>query len=132
MWVENDTILDRQPGERIEISGQSEQTSGHRTRIETEGEALLAERAVKFIERHQGRPFFLYYPTSAVHNPHTPGVAWRGGLIMSDTMDPMATDVDQQELGAAAHGPRKKVRIPHTFTRPRIVRRPQVRRERCR
>jgi hypothetical protein len=30
--------------------------------------------------------------------PDTPGGAWRGGLIMSGTMDPMATDVDQQEL----------------------------------
>ncbi|WLQ08760.1 hypothetical protein [Arthrobacter oryzae] len=28
--------------------------------------------------------------------PDTPGVAWRGGLIMSGTMYPMATDVDQQ------------------------------------
>jgi hypothetical protein len=30
--------------------------------------------------------------------PDTPGGAWRGGLIMSGTVDPMATEVDQQAL----------------------------------
>lgn len=30
--------------------------------------------------------------------PDMPGVAWRRGVIMSNAMDHMATNVDQQEL----------------------------------
>lgn len=78
VWVENERILDRPPGDRIEIEGQTKQTSGRVSRVESEGEAKLAEKAVGFIEQNKDRPFFLYYPTSAVHNPHTPGAAWKG------------------------------------------------------
>lgn len=78
VWVENDQIVGRKPEEVIEVKGNTEQTQGRKTRVEEEGESLLADKAVAFIERSKGRPFFLYYPTSAVHNPITPGAAWKG------------------------------------------------------
>lgn len=78
VWVENDTILDRRPGEVFAIEKQTVQTSGKKYRNSYEGEARLAPRAVKFLEHNQHKPFFLYYPTSAVHLPHTPGKAWQG------------------------------------------------------
>ena len=36
----------------------------------------LTERAVGFIERNRERPFFLYFPTSAVHKPLAPAEAF--------------------------------------------------------
>lgn len=56
----------------------------------------------------RARPMFLHTRDGECLNnggPDTPGVAWRGGLIMSDTMDAMATDVDQQELAQQLPGP---------------------------
>ena len=78
VWVENHTILDRQRGEVIEVQGNQKQTKGRVTRDEHDGERVLAGKAVEFIDRNKDKPFFLYYPTSAVHNPITPGAAWKG------------------------------------------------------
>lgn len=39
---------------------------------------LYTEEAVRFIERHQAQPFFLYLPHSAVHFPLYPGKKWAG------------------------------------------------------
>lgn len=78
VWVENDRIIDRGPGEVIEVEGNTKQTKGRRTRIEEEGEEILSAKAVNFIERHKDHPFFLYYPTSAVHLPLTPAAEQRG------------------------------------------------------
>ncbi|MBN8627364.1 MAG: arylsulfatase [Planctomycetes bacterium] len=70
--VENETILGREPGDKITLVGNREQTSGPRTRDERQLETIQAAKAVEFIEKHREQPFFLYYPTAAVHDPYTP------------------------------------------------------------
>ena len=76
--VENDKILGLKPGDRITIEGNNKQTAGPLLRDENALEARQTEKAVGFIERHRDKPFFLYYPTAAVHDPVTPGKAWQG------------------------------------------------------
>jgi arylsulfatase A len=76
--VENDKILGRRPGDKIEIRGNREQTSGPKLRDENALEAEQAAKAALFIEKNREGPFFLYYPTAAVHGPITPGKAWQG------------------------------------------------------
>ena len=39
---------------------------------------IYTEEAVKFIKENKDRPFFLYLPHTAVHNPYHPGDAFRG------------------------------------------------------
>lgn len=80
VWVENETILDREAGETITIKGNNTQTSGRETRDSFEGERMLAEHALRFIDEaaRGDRPFFLYYPASAVHLPITPGKHMQG------------------------------------------------------
>lgn len=76
--VENETIVGLKPGERIAIQGERDQTEGPRLRDENALEATQAARAVAFIEENRERPFFLYYPAAAVHDPYTPGKRWQG------------------------------------------------------
>ncbi len=76
--VENEKIVGLKPGERIAIQGEREQTAGPRLRNENELETLQAAKAVAFIEQNRDRPFFLYYPAAAVHDPYTPGAKWKG------------------------------------------------------
>ena len=76
--VENERILGLKPGDRIAVEGNQNQTSGPKLRNEDALEAQQTAKAVEFIERNKDRPFFLYYPTAAVHNPITPGKAWQG------------------------------------------------------
>jgi arylsulfatase A-like enzyme len=76
--VENEQILGLQPGEKIAIQGEREQTEGRRLREENRLEETQAAKAVEFIERNRDRPFFLYYATAAVHDPYTPGEKWKG------------------------------------------------------
>lgn len=76
--VENRSILGLQPGDRIAVEGNQNQTSGPRTRDENALEAQQAAKAVAFIEQNKDRPFFLYYPTAAVHSPITPGAPHKG------------------------------------------------------
>lgn len=76
--VENDAIVGLTPGDHITVEGNQKQTAGPRLRDEHALEALQAAKAVAFIERNRQRPFFLYYPTAAVHDPITPGKAWQG------------------------------------------------------
>src|SRR6185436_17381851 len=53
-------------------------TEGPRLRDENELEATQAAKAVEFIEKNRDRPFFLYYPAAAIHDPYTPGSKWKG------------------------------------------------------
>ncbi|MBE3095792.1 MAG: sulfatase [Planctomycetes bacterium] len=39
---------------------------------------IYTEEAVAFIKANKDRPFFLYLPHTAVHNPHHPGEAFKG------------------------------------------------------
>ena len=76
--VENDHILGLKPGEKIAVKGDREQTEGPRLRDENALETTQVAKAVAFIETHRERPFFLYYPAAAVHDPYTPGKSWQG------------------------------------------------------
>ncbi len=76
--VENEKILGLKPGDRIAIGGERNQTEGQRLRDEHALEATQAAKAVEFIEQNRDRPFFLYYPTAAIHDPYTPGKTWQG------------------------------------------------------
>lgn len=50
--------------------------------VSPEGQGQLTARytdeAVAFLKENKDRPFFLYLPHTAVHNPHHPGEAFRG------------------------------------------------------
>ena len=76
--VENEKIVGLSAGERIAIKGERDQTEGPRLRDEHALEATQTGKAVAFIEQNKDRPFFLYYPTAAIHDPYTPGKAWQG------------------------------------------------------
>ena len=76
--VENDRIIGLKPGEKVVSHGEKNQTEGPRLRDEHALEGTQAAKAVAFIEEHRDRPFFLYYPAAAVHDPITPGKVWQG------------------------------------------------------
>jgi arylsulfatase A len=76
--VENEKIAGLSAGDRIAIKGERDQTEGPRPRDEHALEATQTEKAVAFIEQNKDHPFFLYYPTAAIHDPYTPGKAWQG------------------------------------------------------
>ena len=76
--VENDHIVGLKPGVKIKVQGERDQTEGPRLRDENALEMTLAGKAVAFMEEHRDRPFFLYYPAAAVHDPYTPSKAWQG------------------------------------------------------
>jgi len=83
VYVENDRIVGREADERIVIDGSLrynfKEISGiaNKRKDEEIGQAL-ADKAVEFIERNKGQPFFLYLPTCAVHMPITPGQQVQG------------------------------------------------------
>ncbi len=76
--VENERIVGLEPGDRIAIQGERNQTEGPRLREESALEANQAAKAVAFIEQNCHHPLFLYYPTAAVHDPYTPAEVRRG------------------------------------------------------
>jgi arylsulfatase A-like enzyme len=76
--VENDKILGAEADDPITVVNNTVQKSGPRSRDENALEALQTAKAVEFLEKHRDKPFFLYYPTAAVHSPVTPGKAWQG------------------------------------------------------
>ena len=76
--VENETILGLTPQNPIAVEGNRIQKSGSRSRDEHALETVQAAKAVSFIEEHRDRPFFLYYPTAAVHDPYTPATQRQG------------------------------------------------------
>lgn len=88
VWVENDKVMGRQPGEEIEIEGNQKEVKGIQfKRVTTQISATLAQRAGKFIDDNKDRPFFLYYPACTVHTPLEPGAHWRGKSNMGDYGD---------------------------------------------
>lgn len=70
--VENETILGLKPDDPITVEGDRKQLTGPRSRDENQLETVQAAKAVEFIEQHRDGPFFLYFPTAAVHDPYTP------------------------------------------------------------
>lgn len=88
VWVENDQVMGRLPGEEIEIEGNQTEVKGIQfKRVTTQISATLAQRAGKFIDDNKDRPFFLYYPACTVHTPLEPGAHWRGKSNMGDYGD---------------------------------------------
>ncbi|MHC4994003.1 MAG: sulfatase family protein [Planctomycetota bacterium] len=72
VWTENNRILGKGPGDIITVEGNTETANPLPRRDDTAIAERCAEAAVRFIERNKERPFFLYYPTGAVHTPHAP------------------------------------------------------------
>ena len=67
-YVENDKIFGRKP----KAPFKSYQRNYQETAITLSGKAL------EFIEKNQKKPFFLYYPMTNVHAPHTPHKQFKG------------------------------------------------------
>lgn len=88
VWVENDKIMGRAPGEVIEIEGNQKELKGiEHKRETTQITATLAQRAGQFIDQNKDRPFFLYYAACTVHTPLEPGAQWKGKSKMGDYGD---------------------------------------------
>lgn len=78
VYVENDRVVGLKPGEKIVLKGEKVVSSGGKSRKDHEIGQTLTDKAVEFIERHKEQPFFLYFPTCAVHPPITPGMHVQG------------------------------------------------------
>ncbi|MFP6583533.1 MAG: arylsulfatase [Candidatus Hydrogenedentota bacterium] len=72
VYVENHEVVDRQPGEVIEIVDGVEVSGIEASRKANEIGRRTTEKAVQFIEENKDDPFFLYVATSSVHFPLSP------------------------------------------------------------
>jgi arylsulfatase A-like enzyme len=82
VWVENDEVVGRRPGEMIRLYGDDGmliiESIGEERVMNQIGQMLLS-KAISFLETNQGKePFFLYYATCAIHHPHAPGTDFLG------------------------------------------------------
>ncbi|TSA29595.1 MAG: arylsulfatase [Verrucomicrobiaceae bacterium] len=82
IYIENHEVVDRVPGEKIEITGRSadDMTKGvTKPRVNEECGLVLADKAAAFIEGASAdKPFFLYYAPIEPHNPITPNERFQG------------------------------------------------------
>jgi arylsulfatase A-like enzyme len=95
VWVENHRVVDLDPADPIKLDysiqrGHPESYVNGIPRIGRQigGKAalwkddeiadLLTRKAVAFIERHEDRPFFLYFATHDIHVPRVPAARFRG------------------------------------------------------
>jgi len=72
VYVEDYHVVDRQPGEIIEIVDGVEISGIAAHRNANEIGRRTTEKAVEFIKQNKDRPFFLYFPTSSIHFPIDP------------------------------------------------------------
>ena len=74
VYVENDRVYGLKEGENLE-----DEVVAKRVHRRLEDTAIeLSKRAVSFIEKNKDEPFFLYYPTTNIHQPHTPNERFTG------------------------------------------------------
>ncbi len=91
VWVENDRVMGRLPGEEIEIEGNQKEVKGIGYKRRTNQiAATLAQRAAKFIDENKDKPFFLYYAACTVHTPFEPASFMKGKSNVGDYGDSVA------------------------------------------
>jgi arylsulfatase A-like enzyme len=78
VYVEGTDVVDRQPGEIIELVDGVEVSGIQNFRRANEIGRRITDKAVEFIEDSIGRPFFLYFATSSVHLPIAPDAEFQG------------------------------------------------------
>jgi len=78
LWVEDDHIVGKKPTDNLVIKGDEQLTMLDMRRDDTAIGTTLVKKAIDFLERKKNQPFFLYYPTCAVHYPFTPATFMRG------------------------------------------------------
>ena len=77
VYVEDHRVVGLKPGETLKVTGHRDNQKVP-TRKHEDIAITQTAKAVAFIERHRGKPFFLYFPTCNVHKPHTPNQRFRG------------------------------------------------------
>ena len=78
-FVENYDLVGREAGVPFQLRAREEVPQGLAApRVEDHVNLTLTEKAVQFLERSAGKPFFLYFTPVAVHNPVTPNRMFRG------------------------------------------------------
>ena len=78
VYVEDYKVVDRQPGELIEIVDGIEVSGLANFRRHEEVGRRITDKAVEFIEDNRDDPFFLYFATSSIHLPITPDAEFVG------------------------------------------------------
>jgi arylsulfatase A-like enzyme len=82
VYVENHRVVGLDPRDPIRLGADSKTNimlGGAAARYKADELALtLTAKAVKFIERSQNRPFFLYFAPCNVHGPYTPNARFHG------------------------------------------------------
>lgn len=74
VFVEDDRIVGLNRGDSL----QDKDVLANVQRSLENTATALSEKAVQFIEANKDRPFFLYYPATNVHLPHTPHKRFQG------------------------------------------------------
>ncbi|HAV64296.1 MAG TPA: arylsulfatase [Verrucomicrobiales bacterium] len=78
-FIENHDLVGRKPGEEYRIvKGRDFPEGLAEPRVEDQVDTTLTEKAVAFIRRSAGRPFFLYFTPCAPHTHVTPAAKFRG------------------------------------------------------
>jgi arylsulfatase A-like enzyme len=78
-FVENDQVVGRKPGEAFELPAKGGMPKGlAQPRVDDRVDLVLTEKAVAWLDKNHGKPFFLYFTPVAVHNPVTPNKRFRG------------------------------------------------------
>jgi len=82
VFIENHRVVGLDPADPIQIEDRGLRASmlgGRKARFKTEELAtVLTEKAVRFIEENRQRQFFLYFATTNIHGPLTPGARFKG------------------------------------------------------
>lgn len=80
IFIDNHRFVGRKPGDRVEMVGRADikPWSPDAEYKEDLVAGVIAKKAVEFIERAQGKPFFLYLATNITHNNITPALECLG------------------------------------------------------
>ncbi|MBM3854413.1 MAG: arylsulfatase [Verrucomicrobia bacterium] len=80
-YLENEGVLGRLPGHKVELSGQRETaTSTGLKELWQEADIMttLTGKVTGWIERNRAKPFFVYYAPNAIHEPVVPHARYSG------------------------------------------------------
>ncbi len=78
-FIENHDLVGRKPGEDYRIvKGRDFPEGLAQPRVEDQVDSTLTEKAVAFLRKNAGKPFFLYFTPCAPHTHVTPAAKFRG------------------------------------------------------